>query len=160
MLQQHHGMHHRAIGHRGVGFDQDGSLRIAAQKRGGARAHGGFGGRLVGILAEIHVETPAGVDGDDQRLVFCEEFRVDGLAPASGKSTLTPSLSSGAVIMKMTSSTSMTSMYGTTLISPISLRRRSGLGMSVRLGPDAPGRGDAESSRTLRRRCRTSVPGG
>src|SRR5271165_1244360 len=46
-----------------------------------------------------------------------------GLAPASGKSTLTPSLSSGAVIMKMTSSTNMTSIYGTTLISPISLRR-------------------------------------
>jgi hypothetical protein len=29
----------------------------------------------------------------------------------------------------MTSNTNMTSMYGTTLISPMSLRRRSGLGM-------------------------------
>src|SRR6202789_130622 len=57
-----------------------------------------------------------------------------GFAPASGKSTLTPSLSSGAVIMKMISSTSITSMYGTTLISPISLRRRRGLGMGLRLG--------------------------
>ncbi len=33
-----------------------------------------------------------------------------GFAPAVGKSTLTPSLSSGAVIMKMISSTSITSM--------------------------------------------------
>src|ERR1700676_1667153 len=57
-----------------------------------------------------------------------------GFAPASGKSTLTPSLRSGAVIMKMTSNTNMTSMYGTTLISPISLRRRSGLGIGLRLG--------------------------
>src|SRR5260221_6713943 len=57
-----------------------------------------------------------------------------GLAPASGKSTLTPSLRSGAVIMKMTSSTSMTSMYGTTLISPISLRRRTSLAIALRLG--------------------------
>src|ERR1700685_1313286 len=56
-----------------------------------------------------------------------------GLAPASGKSTLTPSLSKGAVIMKMTKSTNMTSMYGTTLISPMSLRRRSGAGMGLRL---------------------------
>ena len=54
-----------------------------------------------------------------------------GFAPASGRSTLTPSLSSGAVIMKMTSNTNMTSMYGTTLISPISLRRRSFAGIGV-----------------------------
>src|SRR5512142_3181164 len=35
----------------------------------------------------------------------------------------TPRLSSGAVTMKMISSTSITSMYGTTLISALSLRR-------------------------------------
>ncbi len=35
-----------------------------------------------------------------------------------------PWLSIGAVTMKMISSTSMTSMYGTTLISPISRRPR------------------------------------
>src|SRR5690349_19056182 len=38
-------------------------------------------------------------------------------APVSGRSTSTPCVSSGAVIMKMISSTSITSMYGTTLIS-------------------------------------------
>jgi hypothetical protein len=40
-----------------------------------------------------------------------------------------PSLSKGAVIMNMISNTSMTSMYGTTLISAINLRRRAGFGM-------------------------------
>src|SRR6185295_7888937 len=47
-----------------------------------------------------------------------------GSAPASGKSTLMPCVRSGAVIMKMMSNTSITSMYGTTLISPMSLRPR------------------------------------
>src|SRR3954464_14563975 len=47
-----------------------------------------------------------------------------GFAPALGSSTFTPSVSSGAVIMKMISSTSITSMYGTTLISPMRRRRR------------------------------------
>src|SRR6185436_8952072 len=47
-----------------------------------------------------------------------------GRAPALGNSTLTPSASNGAVIMKMMSSTSITSMYGTTLISPMRRRRR------------------------------------
>src|SRR4051812_18168535 len=46
------------------------------------------------------------------------------LACAFGNSTLMPSVSSGAVIMKMISSTSITSMYGTTLISPMRRRRR------------------------------------
>ena len=45
------------------------------------------------------------------------------LAFACGRFTSTPTLSSGAVTMKMMSSTSITSMYGTTLISDLSLRR-------------------------------------
>jgi hypothetical protein len=40
-----------------------------------------------------------------------------GSAAACGNSTLTPWVSSGAVTMKITSMTSMTSIYGTTLIS-------------------------------------------
>jgi len=52
--------------------------------------------------------------------LFCCSER----ACESGRSTSTPRLSSGAVIMKITSSTSITSMYGTTLISDLSLRRR------------------------------------
>src|SRR6188474_2062709 len=47
-----------------------------------------------------------------------------GFAPALGSWTFTPSASRGAVIMKMISSTSITSMYGTTLISPMRRRRR------------------------------------
>src|SRR6185369_5409932 len=47
-----------------------------------------------------------------------------GRAPALGNCTFTPSVSSGAVIMKMISSTSITSMYGTTLISAMRRRRR------------------------------------
>src|SRR6202000_101905 len=58
-----------------------------------------------------------------------------GLAPASGKSTLTPSFRSGAVIIKMMSSTSMTSIYGTTLISPIKRRRRCREAISLSLRP-------------------------
>src|SRR5688572_8653196 len=56
-----------------------------------------------------------------------ESFSISGgmgCAPALGNSTFTPSASSGAVIMKMISSTSITSMYGTTLISPMRRRRR------------------------------------
>src|SRR5688572_27519760 len=45
-------------------------------------------------------------------------------APVSGRSTSMPWVSSGAVIMKMINSTSITSMYGTTLISCASLRLR------------------------------------
>src|SRR5690554_6325938 len=41
----------------------------------------------------------------------------------SGKSTVTPWVSMGAVTIKITSSTSITSMQGTTLISDIGLRR-------------------------------------
>ena len=44
-----------------------------------------------------------------------------------GRSTFTPCVSIGAVTMKMISSTSITSMYGTTLISDIGLRRFSGI---------------------------------
>src|SRR6476620_8046772 len=47
-----------------------------------------------------------------------------GRAPALGNCTFTPSVSSGAVIMKMINSTSITSMYGTTLISAMRRRRR------------------------------------
>src|SRR5271167_1722472 len=67
---------------------------------------------------------------------FANKSASIGRAPASGKSTLTPSLSKGAVIMKMISSTSITSMYGTTLISAINLRRRSGAGIELLLHPD------------------------
>src|SRR5690606_1304639 len=45
------------------------------------------------------------------------------LALERGRSTSKLSVSSGAVTMKMINSTSMTSMYGTTLISDLSLRR-------------------------------------
>src|SRR3569832_2303662 len=48
-----------------------------------------------------------------------------GCDAACGRSTFTPCVSSGAVIMKMMSSTSITSMYGTTLIS--AMRRVSAL---------------------------------
>ena len=41
---------------------------------------------------------------------FARKSASMGFAPASGKSTLMPSLSKGAVIMKMISNTSMTSM--------------------------------------------------
>src|ERR1700687_4212892 len=51
---------------------------------------------------------------------------------AFGRSTLTPCVSSGAVTMNMMSRTSMTSMYGTTLISPISFRRRTPVATSAR----------------------------
>src|SRR3982750_1350206 len=61
-----------------------------------------------------------------------------GRAPAFGSSTLMPSASSGAVIMKMMSSTSITSMYGTTLISPMSLRRRRGC--AAAMAPPSGGR--------------------
>src|SRR6202050_1722458 len=66
---------------------------------------------------------------------FARKSASIGFAPASGKSTLTPSLSNGAVIMNMIRSTSMTSMYGTTLISPINRRRRCGVGISLSLHP-------------------------
>src|ERR1017187_513044 len=55
-------------------------------------------------------------------------------AAAFGRSTLMPWVSNGAVIMNTISSTSITSMYGTTLMSPIS--RRLPL---VRAGISAPG---------------------
>src|SRR5580692_2120161 len=66
---------------------------------------------------------------------FARKSASIGFAPASGKSTLTPSLSKGAVIMKMISSTNMTSMYGTTLISPINRRRRCDVGICLTLHP-------------------------
>src|ERR1700752_688125 len=51
-------------------------------------------------------------------LSFCTDFAFD-----CGSWMSTPRLSSGAVTMKMIRSTSITSMYGTTLISALSLRR-------------------------------------
>src|ERR1700733_535913 len=45
-----------------------------------------------------------------------------GSAAAFGRSTLMPWVNSGAVIMKTISSTSITSIYGTTLMSPMSRR--------------------------------------
>src|SRR5690606_7562821 len=57
-----------------------------------------------------------------------------------GRSTLTPSVRSGAVTMKITSSTSITSMYGTTLISLIWRLTRRLDGTYTRLSPGA-GRG-------------------
>src|SRR6202042_2152096 len=59
-----------------------------------------------------------------------------GSAGAFGRSTLMPWVNSGAVIMKTINSTSITSIYGTTLISPMS--RRLPL---VRAGISAPCRG-------------------
>jgi hypothetical protein len=56
-----------------------------------------------------------------------------------------PWLSIGAVTMKMISSTSITSMYGTTLISPISLRSRACVPCSLRQSRLRP-RGAAGSS--------------
>ncbi len=47
-----------------------------------------------------------------------------GLARLSGRFTGTPAVSSGAVTMKMISSTSITSTSGVTLISAIGARRR------------------------------------
>src|SRR3569832_109959 len=56
-----------------------------------------------------------------------------GCAGAEGRSTFTPCVSSGAVIMKMMSSTSITSMYGTTLISAMRRLRLRGPGVMTRV---------------------------
>src|SRR5210317_2018993 len=62
-----------------------------------------------------------------------------GSALALGRSTSIPWVSNGAVTMKITSNTSMTSMYGTTLISPMSLRFCSGVAISIpQLGACVP----------------------
>src|SRR3569832_2432045 len=52
-----------------------------------------------------------------------------GCDAACGRSTFTPCVSSGAEIMKMMSSTSITSMYGTTLISAMRRLRCRGPGV-------------------------------
>ena len=106
-----------AVVHRLVAADENLHFRIVVRDCGdsGAELLGGKFRFLKENLALL-------VDRDDQRL---------GPDPASpsaavfGRSTGTPTVSSGAVIMKMTSSTSMTSTIGVTLISAIgcALRR-------------------------------------
>ena len=123
-LHERHRTHHDAVRHGGIRADQHRRLRVAPQDRRRTRIDGRLGGRLIGIAADVDVQAAAGIDGEDQRLMLGQQGRIDGLPPASGSSTLTPSFSSGAVIMNMTRSTNITSMYGTTLISPMSLRRR------------------------------------
>jgi hypothetical protein len=49
----------------------------------------------------------------------CSGFVIFGLLEALGKSTLTECVSNGAVIMKITNKTNITSTNGTTLISAI-----------------------------------------
>src|SRR5260370_4171844 len=61
MLQQHHGTHHRAIGHGSISSDQNGGLRIAAQKRGGPRTYRLSRRRLIRVSAKIAVKAPAPV---------------------------------------------------------------------------------------------------
>src|SRR3569832_1120565 len=56
-----------------------------------------------------------------------------GCDAACGRSTFTPCVSSGAEIMKMMSSTSITSMYGTTLISAMRRLRCRGPGVMTRV---------------------------
>ena len=57
---------------------------------------------------------------------------VDAMLRPGGLGELSPSRCIGAVIMKITSSTSITSMYGTTLISAMGRRRPRGLTGSIR----------------------------
>src|SRR4030095_6564976 len=56
-------------------------------------------------------------------MTICSLSVCTACAVDCGRWMSTPRLSSGAVTMKMISSTSITSMYGTTLISALSLRR-------------------------------------
>ncbi|MNV96572.1 hypothetical protein D3C71_1915960 [compost metagenome] len=78
------------------------------------------------------------------------------LALDLGRSTSMPRVSSGAVTMKMINSTSITSMYGTTLISDLSLRLRRRMtvpDMTGFLGYARRSHGAMRSGRAGRGRC-------
>jgi hypothetical protein len=109
-LQQHHRMYDRSVRHRGIGLHEDRRLRIAMEHSRRAAAHGRLRNRLVRIAADIDVEPSARVDRQHQRLVLVEKAWIERLCGRGRQIDLDPSLSNGAVIMKMISSTNITSI--------------------------------------------------